>query len=238
VAEDLEGALRALGEQLEVPPAPEMTMAVRVRLSAAPPPRRRPVLRYALVIILLLVSGVVIAVPPVRAAVLEFFRIGGVEVIEGPGPSLPATPAMPEQPVADLGEARRLTGLPVGVPAALGPPDQILVTEGRIMSLVYRPAGDRPAARLDVFDGRLDPLFIKYLRNRPVEVGIRGGVTGWFVPGPHEVVYVDDAGQRQRESARLAASTLIWQDGGVTYRLEADLPAERLVAIARSLPAT
>lgn len=241
MADDLEVALRALGRELDVPPAPDVTAAVHARLRSAEPVRRRPVVRYALVILLLLVSGVIIAVPPVRAAVLEFFRIGGVELHQGTGPELPTgqpgptqQPAVATQPVADLAQARRLTGVRVTVPVGLGPPNEILVLDGRVVSLVYRATGDRPAARLDAFGGRLHPMFAKFLRDDPVPVDV-DGARGWYVSGPHTIIYVDEDGAERRASARLAASTLIWERDGITYRLEADLPADRLTAIARSM---
>jgi len=234
---DLERALRRLGQQLDVPPVPAtVATAVRARLLDAAParPRRRPVLRYALVIILLLAAGIVATVPPVRAAVLEFFRIGGVEIHQGQAPALPTMPS--GSPSGDLAEAERLTGLRLQPPAELGRPDEVLVLDGRVASLVYRPAADRPAIRLDVFDGRLDPMFQKYIGSgRAMEVEVDGW-PAYFADGPHEIVYLDDTGQRQRASARLATATLIWMRAGATYRLEGDLPVERLLAIARSVP--
>jgi len=239
--DDLEDALRRLGRQLDIPPGPspaDVAAAVRARLRPVPPARRSPALRYAVAIIAVLVTGVAVtvAVPPVRAAVLEFFRVGGVEIHDGPGPALPATPTLPRQTVDDLAEAQRLTGLRITAPEQLGPPDDIVVIERRVVSLVYRPTANRPAIQLDVFDGRLDPLFAKYLSiegARQVDVG---GATGWLLPGPHEVIYLDDEGRQRRESARLAATTLIWQRDVTTYRLEADLPPDQLIAIAASLP--
>jgi hypothetical protein len=247
--DDLQDALRRLGRQLDVPPAPspaDIATAVRTRLPSMPPPRRppvprspilrSPVLRYAAALLILLVTGVIIAVPPVRAAVLEFFRIGGVEIHQGPGPALPTSPTLPRQTIDDLAEAQRLTGLRVTVPDQLGPPDDIVVIERRVVSLVYRPTADHPAVQLDVFNGRLDPLFAKYLRVEGIRQVDLGGTAGWLIPGPHEVIYIDDEGRQRRESARLATNTLIWQRDGATYRLEADLPPDQLATIAASLP--
>lgn len=230
---DLPAELRALGRQLEVPPAPDVTRAVRARL-AAPAPRRRPVRRYALVVLLAVLSAL-LAVPPVRAAVLDFFGIGGVSVRSEPGPSVPPTPALTSRPVADLAEAERLTGLRVRPPAALGPPDSVHVVEDRVVSVRWVATLDRPEVRLEAFDGRPEPVFEKYLQFREgVEVKVGPG-TGFYVAFPHEVVYIDPGGVRREASARLAESTLIWVRGGTTYRLEADLPAERLAALAAAV---
>jgi hypothetical protein len=232
---DLDRELRALGRQLDVPPAPDLTLAVRARLQAAAP-RRTPILRYAVVILLLLLSAV-LAVPPVRAAVFDFFRIGGVEIHQGSGPPVPPTPVLTERPVADLDEAELVTGVRARPPALLGRPDQIRVIEGRVVSLSWRSAADWPEVRLDVFDGTLEPAFEKYLRfQEALEVRV-GDVPGWYVGGPHEVVYVDPSGTRRESSARLAGPTLIWHRAGITYRLEAALPPGRITTLAASVPA-
>ena len=230
---DLSQELRALGRQLDVPPAPDVTRAVRARL-ASPPPRRRPVLRYALVVLLVLLSAV-LAVPPVRAAVFDFFRIGGVSVRSEPGPPVPPTPVPTSRAVAGLEEAERVTGLRVRPPSSLGPPDSVEVVEDRVVSLGWEPNGG-PAVRMDVIGGRPEPVFEKYLRfGEALQVDV-GGEPGWYLGGPHEIVYVDPGGVRRQASARLAGPTLIWVRGTVTYRLEADLPPSRLAAIAASVP--
>jgi hypothetical protein len=232
---DLEAALRTLGRHLDVPPAPDVTFAVRSRLQA-PAPRRAPVLRPAIVILLLLLAAVVVAVPPVRAAVVEFFRIGGVQIQQGSGPAVPSTPVRTGRLVADLDEARRLTGVRARPPELLGRPDEIRVIGGRVVSLGYRPAADRPAIRLDVLDGTIDPAFRKYLYiEEATEVDV-GGVPGWFIPRPHEIVQLDPDGVERPDSARLAAPTLVWHRAGTTYRLEAALPLARLITIAGSIP--
>jgi hypothetical protein len=237
----LEGALRTLGRHLEVPPAPaaeavSTAVLARLRTTAPSQPRRQPALRYAIVIMLLLVAGVIITVPPVRAAVLELLRVGGITVHQGEGPPLPDTPTLEQQPVADLAQARQLAGVRAEFPELLGQPQEILVVEDRVVSLIYHPTADRPAIRLDAMGGQLEPGFEKFLRfNDPHEYDV-GGATAWYVPGPHEIAYRDASGQLREESARMAAATLIWESLGTTYRLEADLPPDRLAEIARSVP--
>jgi len=58
------------------------------------------------------------------------------------------------------------------------------------------------------------------------------GRRGVWVAGPaHAVVFRDELG-RIVESPRLARNVLLWEDGGVTYRLEGGLTRERALAIA------
>jgi len=63
-----------------------------------------------------------------------------------------------------------------------------------------------------------------------VAVG-QGGA--WF-QGQHVVMFQDRDGTFHEGRARLAASTLAWQLGGVTLRLEGDIPKDEAVRIARS----
>ena len=90
--------------------------------------------------------------------------------------------------------------------------------------------------RLDVFDGRPEPLFEKYLRFREateVDVGLE---PGWYVPGRTRSSTSTPAAYGGRRRRGWPSSTLIWVRGATTYRLEADLTAARLAAIAASVP--
>jgi hypothetical protein len=58
------------------------------------------------------------------------------------------------------------------------------------------------------------------------------GATAYWVSAPHEVIYEDPTGRTRTETARLAAKTLIWQVGKVTYRLEGDFTREQAISIA------
>jgi len=120
----------------------------------------------------------------------------------------------------------------VRVPAELGQPDEVTVIDGRVVSFTYRAAG----IRLDQVDGVLDLAFAKEIPDqRSVEWTQVDGATAIWIPGPHELVYVDRAGQRHTESARLAANTLVWQRDDMTFRLEGAVTVERAVAIAQSV---
>ena len=61
------------------------------------------------------------------------------------------------------------------------------------------------------------------------------GGPGYWLPRPHELAYVDRDGSFQQERSRLAGSTLIWQRGEVTFRLEGRVSREQAVRIAESM---
>lgn len=235
---DLDRELRELAAWLETPEPPDVTARVRARL-AAPAPRRRWRRWLAAAVAALLVG----ALPPTRAAVADavtgLLRVAGIAIGPAPVPLPPSgTPApLPSQRAVALDEARRLVRFPIRVPAALGPPERVLVADPdaagryRVATLLYRGG----ALRLDTFDGGLDVVFQKQASGPGVEwTQVSGGFAVW-VAGPHPVAYVDRAGEVRVETARLAAKTLIWERDGVSHRLEADLDPQEAVAIAESL---
>ncbi|MFI7427726.1 hypothetical protein ACIBPB_12140 [Micromonospora sp. NPDC049836] len=236
---DLDRELRELAAWLETPEPPELAARVRARL-AEPVTRRRRWRRWLAAAVAALLVG---ALPPARAAVADavtgLLRFSGIAIGTAPVPVSPSgTPApLPSQRAVALDEARRLVRFPIRVPAALGPPDRVLVADPdaggryRVATLLYRSG----ALRLDTFDGRLDVVFQKQASGPGVEwTQVAGGFAVW-VAGPHPVAYVDRAGEVRVETARLAAKTLIWERDGASYRLEGDLAPQEAVTIAESL---
>jgi hypothetical protein len=237
---DIESALREVGTRLDVPEPPaDLTTAVLARLDE-PAPRPRPGARLvprlvaAAVAALLALAVAMTVSPTVRAAVLDFLRIGGVEIHHEPAPVPPASdPVLPGERVVTLDEARAAAAFDVRVPARLGDPDSVRVADGdppRVVSLRYYPG-----VRVDEFDGTLAPVVAKVANAEDVVVTTVGGRPGVWVPRPHPVIYLDRDGVEHEEAARLATRTLIWEADGVTYRVEGDLTRAEAVAIAESL---
>ncbi|WP_200210410.1 hypothetical protein [Micromonospora coerulea] len=237
--DDLERELRDLAEWLETPDAPDVTDDVRARLAA--PARWRRRWRYYLAVAL--VAVLVAVLPPGRAALADavagLLRFSGIiiDTSSAPVPPTGSPSPLPSQRPASLHEAQGMLRFPIRLPAKLGPPEQVLVADVdgtgayRVVTLLYRGG----ALRLDAFDGRLDPVFQKQAAGPGVEwVQVDGGFAVW-IGGPHALAYVDRAGTVHVETARLAASTLIWEEAGVSYRLEGDLTKGEAIEIANSL---
>src|SRR6478736_2406883 len=244
---DLEAELVALGRTLVTePPRPDLVTLVLARLAAVQPPepaaeppsvgplqvvatipsaarptrvmRRRLGWATAAVVVLVLAL-----VPPVRAAVLELLRIGGIVVREVPAP--PATPTTtspasraagssaggaPATPVT-LRQAEQVIGADIGTPTALGPPTSVTVThDGRVAELVWGAV-------------------------TPTRVADHDAV---WIGSPHRVEWVDRTGDTHSEPPRLAGPTLVWvvpsSAGEVTYRLEGANSLEEALRVARS----
>ena len=242
---ELELALVNLGRQIEFPPTPELAPGVRARLAEGRTPRFAPGGRRALVIALAALAvaiGAVMAVPQTRAAILEFFRLRGVTV-ERVG-ELPTVPINEDFNKLFLGqrvtleEARERADFDVVVPEALGDPDGIYYSvspPGGMVSFVYGTV-EKPTALFTQFRATVDDvIFKKVAATTRIERVRIDGEPGFFLSGdPHEFSYLDRTGSYRQELVRLAGNTLLWEQGPVTLRLEADVSKADALKIARS----
>jgi hypothetical protein len=73
------------------------------------------------------------------------------------------------------------------------------------------------------------------LGDAQVELVDVDGRPGVWLTAPHDVFYVDRAGEWHYESARLSAQALVWQHGEVTLRLEGTFTLAEALAVARSV---
>lgn len=235
--ERLDEELRALGSRLDLAPPPDpaaMATAVRTRLAAPTAARAAAWPRRVAVAVVVLCAGAALVAfsPQVRDGIVALLRFAGVEIGQSsqqvPLSTLPAP--LPGERVVSLAEARRLAAFEVRVPAALGTPDQVLVSDGtppRVVSLVY------PRARVDQFDGSLDLAYFKKISSSDqLHWEDVNGEPALWVEGPHAVGYVGRDGRFRLEEARLAGNTLIWQVGTTTLRLEGDFSRAEALRIA------
>lgn len=267
--------LRALGRSLDPPGGAgaesmvervlERILAEQVPVPVAEPPGAGARLRAArywtrarwrsLTATLCGLLTVLALTPPVRAAVLDWFDFGGVEVRYDPS-AVPSTGA--EVPGCgrslSLAQAEREAGFEPLVPGALGAPDAVSVTDeprGRfLVSLCWREQGR--TVRLDQYPAGLDIGFAKSVREQPswislsegpADVGTPSNTALWF-PRPHLLGFwlVDAHGSRYTREVRTAGPTLLWMRGSggsggteVTLRLEGVASRGRAVEIAKSL---
>jgi hypothetical protein len=188
--------------------------------------RRRRV-AAALAVVL---AGLLLA-PPVRAAVSEWFGFAGVQIRQGPAPGGTPDPREVEGSLS-LEEASRLVDFVPVVPAALGRPDAVRVSDDRrVLSMSWSGTPDG-TVRMDTFDARLDYTFVKQAPDAYF-TSVDGDFAVWF-DRPHTVALVEADGGRREVAARLAAQTLIWQYDATGIRLEGDFTRQRAVEIAES----
>lgn len=221
--------------------------------SLLPLRRLRPRWGTALVaaaVVLLTATVSLVALPGVRSAVADWLGLGGVRIETG-GP----TPA-PIGDSLDLGEATSLEAVrarvdfDVVLPGALDGPDEVffddLVPGGQV-ALVYRERRSLPAtpdsdigALITQFQGSLDePVVKKVISGEPgttvVPVRVHGSSGYWISGEPHFISYLDANGQPREETVRLVGNVLLWEQDGVTLRIESALSKRGALAIAESM---
>jgi hypothetical protein len=225
--------------------------------------RQRTAWVAASVLVIILLAS--LATPSVRAAVLEFLQIGVVRIFQvapAPLPEAPVTatplPAVtgtpsrshtPEPAPADLvsildlegqttlEDARAKVSFPIRLPTYppdLGSPDHVILQDhtGSVLILVWTLPEDPDQARLSLHTiqpgswtvEKVKPVFVQ-------ETTVNGRAAVWAV-GPYIVRLVNGDLDVRR---LIEGNVLIWTEGGLTYRLETDLPIEEAIRIAESL---
>jgi hypothetical protein len=215
---DLDLALRQLALELDWPDQPSLARAVGARLRE---PRRRRLGRLLVLAFAVLAAAlaVALAVPPARSAILDFLRIGGVEVrrVETV-PPLPAERVAPG-PRVTLAEAREAVTFDLVVPRGYTG----IHLDGGIVTFTW---SDRLLMELSG-----DELLLKKVadqRSRVEWLEVEGNSALWIEGAPHGF-YIPGG------EPRLAGNVLLWVHDGVTLRLEGDLTLRRALAIAGTL---
>lgn len=246
---DLEDELRLLGRTAIIdPPADDLAERVLARALDDRPGRVRRAWRWLVRsrrrLVAMIIAAVIIALgltPPVRATVLEWLRIGGVVIKTAPpqGTSVSANPQppVPVGPSRTLAEARRLVDFPLGVPAELGTPDRVSVSDDRRVVLMSWGTG-ASQIHIEQFDGQLSWVFVKKYWQDVTPTVVSGRDAVWL-SRPHPIVYVDREGVERTAGTRISGPSLVWQrttaGADVTLRLEGDVSQPRAQAIAQSV---
>ena len=257
---DLETTLVDIGRTLRYPESSAVAARVRARIGRPRTLRERwslPGFVPALATLALLLVVIALASPGVRAAADEFLRLRGIDIFRVPGTPAPSVTPSPSSSASllipgervSLDEARRRVHFAVRVPTAaeLGAPDEVIVdTSGNAerVTLVYRDRAGIPpspagvAALVVEFRGTVDASFFGKLigGGTTLEDAVVNGGRGYWIAGtPHFFFYRDAAGVIQQETLRLAGNTLIWEQGGVTIRLEAALTRDQAIRLASTV---
>jgi hypothetical protein len=260
---DLEQALRELSPEIAFPPTPNIAATIRARIAAQPEPARRRWSRpdllqprrlaiACLAVLLLLVAALTISAD-LRTSVAKRLGIHGIEIIfvdETPTPA--ATPVgstlLLGQPMT-LAEAQAQVGYVIRVPATLGEPDEVYlrrVAAGQMVTLLYRPREGLPEARetgvgalLMQFpaDSEIGDIgkWISRGAGSTMDVTVNGNPGLWITGETELVIDLDPSAGWQDAIGRPSANVLIWEEGGMTYRLETNLRSLESIALAESV---
>lgn len=219
---ELERSLARMAPEIAWPPAPDVALRLEPR-----PLRRQLLVAVALAV---LAVGIAFAVPPARSAILRLFHLGGVTIVRVE--TLP--PTEERSLAADLGvrvspaDAAFQLGQPFRLPPeAAGAP--LYELDGVVSALL--------AAR--------EPLLLSELGGTGLVKKLVGASTSvesvqiapevdglWLSGGPH--VFIGP-----QAPPRLAGNVLLWERGGITFRLEGrNLAKDTAVRLAREIDGT
>jgi hypothetical protein len=232
----IEERLAALAADVEWPPTPDV--AARVRPVLGPQRPRRSWRRWFAGLGVIVVGG--LAVSPARTELLDALGVSEGEHIERVAELPPLPRELPRSFApgtrTTLSSARAAVDFPVRVPARLGLPREVRISDlvpGGIVSLVY---GNR--AVLSQYRGGGLPYIQKMAGPgtdiRAIEVG---GAPGAFITGAPTYVFLEGSdGQVVRATRTLSGgNVLVWFDEGIAYRLELRAGRGEALRIARSL---
>lgn len=240
------------------PETPALAERVRTRIERGPRPiapvqlprTRPPLLRPALAAALAVaVAGTVTLSVSVtaRRAVADLLGVVGIRVTFGDDP--PASP----RPARDIRFGERVSeaaaseraGFHVSIPAAVAAEPALYldrsIGERGMVSVVY-PRGAETLADVDLlvsqFVASIPEEYVKKLLSMGSDITYTdadGAPAFWISGEPHFFYYEERNGEVRRERVRLAGDVLIWEERGVTYRVEGARSLEDARRIAASL---
>ncbi len=243
--------------RIEAAPAPAEPAWRRWRRWASAPSGARPFRRSLLIAVVLLLVAATVA-----AAI--GLGLPGIRIIFGPPPSTtptatvrPSGPAVSLAPGAMLGLGEQVEVAELASRAAFalryptdpvaGPPDSAWIDprkNGQVV-LVWRTRPDLPATTepsvgmlLGQFNGQFaDGMISKFTESGTgVErVRVGGNPALWISGDPHFFFYETADGRVIDDTRRWVGDTLLWTEGGITYRIETALGREAAIRIAESL---
>jgi hypothetical protein len=239
-SERLQELIKTLARQHEYPPTPDVAGEVLDRMSRPRGGLTRIPTKARLATVLAALVLVVMAVPPVRAAVFEPIWVGAVRLLSGEsGPAPGATPIPQLSGLAgatSLEEARASVGFVIPTPPDWPTPDYVFLQDLEgvpAVVLVWLDERDPENIELSLHligsseIPLIEKLNIRYLEETEVD--------GWpavWIEGPH--VYQHSSGGTTFERL-VEGNVLLWTDEGVTYRLETTHSQAEALAIAESL---
>jgi hypothetical protein len=236
---ELERALLAVGRNLEVPTAPDLTGAVRARLAEG----RRPSLfsPRALVVALAVLAvavGAVLAVPQARSTIKDWLGIGNVTIryVDELPPVEQATDDLGLGEQMSLEEARERAGFRVRVPTVEGldDPPKVYYNESSSQVAFLYGSEEKPKLLITQADARgaIEKIVNLNVTERELVVVEPGYAGVWLYGEKHAIFY---PGTAHEEPFRLVGNALVYEIDGVTLRIEAEISKDEALRVARSM---
>lgn len=223
----------------EYPPTPDIAGKVRPLLTTPPQKIFRPGRRLAWVLVLLLLAVSLLAVPGVRAALVQILRAGGITIFVGEETAVDGVPPLLSEQLPALTVPITLdeavARFPnMQLPTVLPPPDDIVLHEEPVWDtaviFLWRDAADPQQIALSLY--QINVPQYAYKGGEMLEMTVVNGNQAFWLVGPHYFRLQDASAE---EWLFVEGSVLIWWDGNVTYRLEGAGSLAEARRIAESL---
>jgi hypothetical protein len=220
-------------------------------------------LRSALWVATILIAALIglWSVPPVRAAILEFLQIGAVRIwLVEPTPvptsRPPATAAALSTPIpptprietaspfnlagqTTLENAEAQAGFAIPLPTypqGIGLPDAVFYQEldGPVVVLMWldEEQPEQPLYSLHILG---DNVLATKANPLVVETTSVNGQSAAWTNGPYLLTYGEGSATEWQLRYLVSGRVLIWEENGLTYRLESNMSMEEAVRMAESL---
>ena len=201
----------------------------------------------------MLITGALLAFPGARSSIARHLGLPNFEII-----LIDDTPTAEPTMTGDLlllgdamslGEAQSMVAYPVQIPHVLGNPDEVYVralSSGLMVTLLYLPDSSLPStaesgvgALLMQFPATNHPgdlaKRVSMGVGRVVEVEL-GDREAFWISGETQLVLDQDPSETFDDLiSRDSGNVLLWEDDGLTFRLETALEMEQALAIAESI---
>ena len=247
----IDALLRSSGAAFSYPRTPDIATRVRARLDSEPYPvsimegvweaMRRPVFRVATALLLVAVVAVAsaLAIPQSREALADLFGLSSVKLEVGPveGPPPPVLSPDSFASPATLASAQEAVAFKLRLPVKDGVrilPDAVYIEnigDPRVVILVYE------SRDFDLYQ-RSFGFYGKGLPDADLarESAVHGQPAIWIESGGHIARSLDADGKLLIETERtVERGTLLWEEGGISYRLETGLSEGEAILVAESL---
>ncbi len=262
---NLEIAIQQTARDISYPPTPNLARSISWRsLEQVKGPAYLQRRWFYLAVTMTLLILVVLTVPPVRAAVIEFIQIGAVRIFfaqPSPSPDIPKTTETPplttltasvqtRQPsvpglLPQLGgettlvEAEQQLGYPLLLPtfpADLGLPDHVYFQNlgGPAVFLIWNDPEQPEKVHLSLLIMGPGAFAGKGAPEKVEEITLNGRQALWL-EGDHTLTLQVRDQDYQNIQLSVKGNVLLWESNELTYRLEGDFAEEEARKIAESL---
>lgn len=223
----------------DYPPTPDVAGKVRPLPPKSTPQNAQPTRRLAWALVVLLLAASLLAVPSVRAALVQILRAGGITIFVGEEAAVDDIPPLLSEQVPAFTEPITLDEAvarfpDLMLPTELPPPDDVLLHEEPVWDtaviFLWRNEADPQEIEWSLY--QIQVAEYAYKGSEMLEMTAVNGNQAFWLVGPHYFRLRDSLAE---EWLFVNGSVLIWWDGDVTYRLEGAATLAEALRIAESL---